>query len=159
MTLACFGRATDAHGLIIPNSFVILYQMTPFTEKHKGALRHRAKLHYRCVFSDSPSMKWGSDGCFRLFTGDADCWRLTQGSPILFYQSPWRQPVALGKQICDPEEKALQGEACLINRIVPVWFTLLNWSHPGRSSQNGSALNVMRLERPSCLSLRRCLSL
>lgn len=32
---------------------------------------------------------------------------------------------ALGKQICDPEEKALQGEACLINRIVPVWFTLL----------------------------------
>lgn len=32
---------------------------------------------------------------------------------------------ALWKQICDPEEKALQGEACLINRIVPVWFTLL----------------------------------
>ncbi|MEQ2179536.1 hypothetical protein GOODEAATRI_026050 [Goodea atripinnis] len=31
---------------------------------------------------------------------------------------------ALGKQICDPEENALQGEACLINRIVPVWFTL-----------------------------------
>lgn len=31
---------------------------------------------------------------------------------------------ALGKQICDPEEKALQGEACLINRIVPVWITL-----------------------------------
>lgn len=32
---------------------------------------------------------------------------------------------ALRKQICDPEEKALQGEACLINRIVPVSFTLL----------------------------------
>lgn len=31
-----------------------------------------------------------------------------------------------GKANCaTPEEKALQGQACLINRIVPVWFTLL----------------------------------
>lgn len=39
--------------------------------------------------------------------------------------APVTSAAALGKRICAPEEKALEGEECLINRIVPVWFTLL----------------------------------
>lgn len=47
---------------------------------------------------------------------------------------------ALGEANCaTPEEKALQGEACLINRIVPVWFTLL-----GRVTLDGAARTEVR---------------
>lgn len=69
-------------------------------------------------------MKRGSDGCFRLFAGRKLAAAHTGVTHSLLSVAV-TSAGALGKQICDPEEKALQGEACLINRIVPVWFTLL----------------------------------
>lgn len=97
---------------------MILYKLTGFTEKHKEALRRHATLHYRLCFSDSTGMKWGSDGSFPTVAAHT-------GVTHSFLSAAMTSAGALGKQICDPEEKALQGEACLINRIVPVWFTLL----------------------------------
>lgn len=44
--------------------------------------------------------------------------------------------------------------ACLINRIVPVGFTLLAGVTLDEAARNGSALNVMRPEHPSSLPPR-----
>lgn len=79
--------------------------MTPFTEKHKEAFRHCGKLNYRCVFF--PTLPAWNEGqmvvsdCSR----DADCWRLIQGSPILFYQSPWRQPAPSGSKFATQRKR------------------------------------------------------
>lgn len=91
-------------------------------EAQRSALtsRHAALLLY---FSDSTGMKWGSNGLFPTAHWDANWWTLTPGFTH-FPSAAVTSAGALGKQICDPEEKALEGEACLINRIVPVCITL-----------------------------------
>lgn len=69
-------------------------------------------------------MKWGLNGLFPTVHWDANWWTLTPGFTHSFLLAAMTSAAALGKQICDPEEKALQGEACLNNRIVPVCITL-----------------------------------
>lgn len=103
---------------------MILYQLTAFAEKHKEALRRHATLHYRCVFPTPPACNEGQAVSFRLFAGRKPL-AARAGVTHSFLSAAVTSAAALGKRICDPEEKALQGEACLINRIVPVWFTLL----------------------------------
>lgn len=66
----------------------------------------------------------GQTGCLGQFTGMQTGWPLTPGFTHSFLSAALTSAAALGKHICDPEEKALQGEACLINRIVPVCITL-----------------------------------
>lgn len=92
-------------------------------EAQRSALtsRHAALLLY---FSDPTVMKWGSNGLFPTVHWDANRRTLTPGFTHSFLSAAVTSTGALGKQICDPEEKALQGEACLINRIVPVCITL-----------------------------------
>lgn len=104
---------------------MILYQLTAFAEKHKEALRRHATLHYRCVFPTPPPCNEGQAVSFRLFAGRELAAARAGGVTHSLLSAAVTSAAALGKQICDPEEKALQGEACLINRIVPVWFTLL----------------------------------
>ena len=102
----------------------IIYQLTSFTqEAQRSALTsyHAALLLY---FSDVTGMKKGSNGLFPTVHWDANWWTLTPGFTHSFLSAAVTSAGALGKQICDPEEKALQGEACLINRIVPVCLTL-----------------------------------
>lgn len=90
--------------------------MTTFTEKHKEALGDHAKLHYRCVL---PTLPARNEGQMVVFTGRKLVAAHT-GVTHSLLSVAMTSAGALGKQICDPEEKALQGEACLINRIVPV---------------------------------------
>lgn len=56
------------------------------------------------LFPTSPAWNEGQmvvSDCSR----DANWWRLTQGSPILFYQSPWRQPVPSGSKFATQRKR------------------------------------------------------
>lgn len=118
LTLIEFGTVDDFKLICDSISIDIIYP-----EAQRGALtsHHAALLLY---FSDSAGMKWGSNGLFPTVHWDANWWTLTPGFTHSFLSVAVTSAGALGKQTCDPEEKALQGEACLINRIVPVCITL-----------------------------------
>ncbi|MEQ2305824.1 hypothetical protein AMECASPLE_001894 [Ameca splendens] len=99
-----------------------LYQTQAIIETQTNTWTPQQIASLSC-FSDLASMILGSDGCFRTFR-ERKAAQVYTGVTHSLLSVAVTSGGALGKQICDPEENALQGEACLINRIVPVWFTL-----------------------------------
>lgn len=66
----------------------------------------KCKMCVRLVFPSLPARNERSDGCFPTVRRTQTWPRLTQGSLILFLSGSLTSAGALGKRICDPEEKA-----------------------------------------------------
>lgn len=83
-----------------PANFWTLYQMQAFREAQRSS-----KLHYYCFFRlvrHETRVRW----LFPERSARAKQRRLTQGSPILLYLSPWRQAVPSGSEFAT-QRKAL----------------------------------------------------
>lgn len=90
---------------------------------HPEAQRSTDFTPHCYIFPNCKGTKWSLNG-FRQFAWDAN-WRTpTPRFTHSFLSAAMTSAGGPGKQICDLEEKALQGEACLNNRIVPVCITL-----------------------------------
>lgn len=90
MTLTCFGLETD--NLLFPTNLWSYIKWQQLWEVQSAEMPCQIALPL-CFPNSNEGQMVVSDR-----SRDANWWRLTQGSPILFYQSPWRQPVPSGSK-------------------------------------------------------------
>lgn len=146
LTLIEFGTVDNP---ILICDFISIDIIHPEAQRSTLTSRHAALLLH---FSDSTGMKWGSNGLFPTVHSDANWWTLTPGFTHSFLSAAMMSAAPSGSKFATQRKRPLK-ERCVDQSYCSCLHHLAHWSHPGRRSQNGSVLNVMRPEHPSSLSV------